>query len=231
MRDDNVKRSLGHTPWIDVSIRLRHGLVPWPGDAPFELKRVSDLARGDVCTFSTLSMSAHAGTHVDAPLHFVQGGRSVDTLPLEATVGPARVIVIRNPQVITIDEIRSHRVRPGERVLFKTRNSARSRPGVFFRNYVALAADAAEYMAARRVRAIGIDGPSIAPPDHQMAQTHRVLLCAGIWIIEWLDLRRVPAGPCHFVCLPLRIVDGDGAPARAILRPSKAASAGRTRRD
>jgi len=82
--------------WIDVSIRLRHGLIPWPGDAPFELNRVSDLARGDDCTFSTLSMSAHAGTHVDAPLHFVKRGRSVDTLPLEATVGPARVIVIRS---------------------------------------------------------------------------------------------------------------------------------------
>ena len=210
--------------WIDVSIRLRHGLVPWPGDAPFELNRVSDLARGDVCTFSTLSMSAHAGTHVDAPLHFVQGGRSVDTLPLEATVGPARVIWIRNPRVITTDEIRAHRIRAGERLLFKTRNSARRQPGVFFKSYVAIAPDAAKYLAARRLRAIGIDGPSIAPPDRHMAQTHRVLLRAGIWIIEWLDLRRVSAGRCHLVCLPLRIVDGDGAPARAILRPSKTRS-------
>jgi arylformamidase len=212
------------TPWIDVSIRLRHGLVPWPGDAPFELSRVSDLARGDVCTFSTLSMSAHAGTHVDAPLHFVKGGRSVDTLPLEATVGPARVILIRNPRVIAIDEIRPYRIRAGERLLFKTRNSARRQPGVFFKDYVAIAPDAAEYLAARRVRAIGIDGPSIAPPDRHMARTHRVLLRAGIWIIEWLDLRRVSAGRCHLVCLPLRIVDGDGAPARAILRPLKTRS-------
>ena len=209
------------THWIDVSVPLRHGLVPWPGDAPFELNRVSDLARGGVCTLSTLSMSAHAGTHVDAPLHFVKGGRSVDTLPLEATVGPARVILIRNPRVVTYDEIRSQRIRAGERLLFKTRNSARRQPGMFFKNYVAIAPDAAEYLAARRVRAIGIDGPSIAPADHHMAQTHRVLLRAGIWIIEWLDLRRVSAGRCHLVCLPLRIVDGDGAPARAILRPSK----------
>lgn len=218
LRDKNRRR------WIDVSIRLRHGLVPWPGDAPFELNRVSDLAHGDVCTFSTLSMSAHAGTHVDAPLHFVKGGRSVDTLPLDATVGPARVIVIRNPRVITAAEIRAHRIRPGERLLFKTRNAARRQPGVFFKSYVAIAPDAAEYLAARRVRAIGIDGPSIAPPDRHMAQTHRVLLRAGIWIIEWLDLRRVSAGRCHLVCLPLRIVGGDGAPARAILRPSKTRS-------
>jgi arylformamidase len=216
-----MKRSVSDTHWIDVSIRLRHGLVPWPGDAPFALNRVSDLGRGDECTCSTVSMSAHAGTHVDAPLHFIKGGRSVDTLPLDATVGPARVIVIRNPRAITTEEIRSHGIRAGERLLFKTRNSARRQPGVFFENYVALAPDAAAYLAARRVRAIGIDGPSIAPSDRHMAQTHRVLLRAGIWIIEWLDLRRVSAGRCHLVCLPLRIVDGDGAPARAILRPSK----------
>jgi arylformamidase len=209
------------THWIDVSIRLRHGLLPWPGDAPFELKRVSDLARGDACTFSTLSMSAHAGTHVDAPLHFIKGGRSVDALPLDATIGPARVILIRNPRAITTEEIRSHGIRAGERLLFKTRNSAQRQPGVFFDNYVGIAPDAADYLAGRRVRAIGIDGPSIAPPGRHMAQVHRVLLRAGIWIIEWLDLRRVSAGRCHFVCLPLRIVDGDGAPARAILRQSK----------
>jgi arylformamidase len=219
------ERGSGDTRWIDVSIRLRHGLVPWPGDAPFELNRVSDLARGDVCTLSTLSMSAHAGTHVDAPLHFIKRGRSIDTWPVEATVGPARVIVIRNPQVITADEVRSHGIRPGERILLKTRNSARRDSGVFFESYVALTPDAAKYLAARRLRAIGIDGPSIAPADHHMAPTHRVLLRAGIWIIEWLDLRRVSAGRYDLVCLPLRIVNGDGAPARAIVRP-----AGHTRR-
>jgi arylformamidase len=184
------------------------------------LKRVSDIARGDLCTLSTVSMSAHAGTHVDAPLHFVKKGRSIDTLPLDATIGPARVIAIRNPRVVTADEIRKHRIRAGERLLLKTRNSARRQPGNFFRSYVAVAPDAAEYLAARRVRTVGIDGPSIGPlADSDMAQTHRRLLRAGIWIIEWLDLRCVPAGRCHLVCLPLRIVGGDGAPARAIVRP------------
>ena len=207
--------------WIDISVRLRNGLVPWPGDPPFQLKRVNDMARGDVCTFSALSMSAHAGTHIDAPLHFVKRGRSIDTLPLDATVGPARVIPIRNRALITADELQPHRIRAGERLLFKTRNSARRRPGVFFKNYVALGPDAAEYLAARRVRAVGIDGPSIAPLDAHMAGVHRVLLRAGVWIIEWLDLRNVSAGSCHLVCLPLRIVNGDGAPARAILRSSK----------
>lgn len=207
--------------WMDISVRLRNGLVPWPGDAPFELTRVNDMARGDACTFSTLSMSAHSGTHIDAPLHFMKRGRSIDTLPIEATVGPARVILIRNRAVITAEELRAHRIRAGERLLFKTRSSERRRPGVFFKTYVAIGLDAAEYLAARRVRAVGIDGPSIAP-DHQMAEVHRVLLRAGVWIIEWLDLRRVSAGPYDLVCLPLRIVNGDGAPARAILRARRA---------
>src|SRR5262245_42961444 len=84
--------------WIDASALLQDGLVPWPGDPPFRLERVSDVARGDICTFSTVSMSAHAGTHIDAPLHFLQGGRSIDRLRLDATVGRARVLAIRNPR-------------------------------------------------------------------------------------------------------------------------------------
>lgn len=204
--------------WIDVSVPLRDGLIPWPGDPPFRLERVSDLERGDVCTFSTLSLSAHAGTHIDAPLHFLRRGRSVDLWPLDATVGPARVIRIRNPGIIEVGELRLHRIRKGERLLFKTRNSARKPPGMFFEDYVALSPEAARYLASRRLRAVGIDGPSIGPFE-QGAETHRILLGAGIWIVEWLDLRRIPAGPCDLICLPLRVVAGDGAPARAILKP------------
>ena len=104
--------------WIDVSLPLRHGLVPWPGDPPFQLKRESDLERGDFCTFSTLAMSAHAGTHMDAPLHFLRRGRAIDAMPVDATVGPARVIAIRNRAFIGADELAGNRIRPGERLLF-----------------------------------------------------------------------------------------------------------------
>ena len=204
--------------WLDVSVPLRDGMLPWPGDPAFRLRRLSDMERGDVCTVSALSMSAHAGTHVDAPLHYVRRGRSVDRWPLDATVGPARVIVIRHPRVIDVDELQTHRIRKGERLLVKTRNSARKRPGMFFKDYVSVSPAAARYLASRHLRAIGIDGPSIGPFEDG-AETHRILLDAGIWIVEWLDLRRIPAGPCELMCLPLRVVGGDGAPARAILRP------------
>lgn len=163
-------------------------------------------------------MSAHAGTHIDAPLHYLRWGPSVDQFPLDATVGPARIITIRNPRVIDIDELRPHRIRKGERLLFKTRNSSRRQAGVFFKNYVAVSSEAARYLASRDLRAVGIDGPSVGSFERG-AETHRILLGAGIWIVEWLDLRRTPAGSYDLICLPLRIVGGDGAPARAILRP------------
>jgi arylformamidase len=207
-------------PWIDVSLPLRHGLVPWPGDPPMRIERFSDIAQGDECTCSSLSLSAHTGTHIDAPLHFLRRGRPVDAIPIEAVVGPARVVAIRDPQVIHADELSGFRIRPGERLLFKTRNSTRRRrtPG-FFEDYVAVSPEAARYLVRMRVRTVGIDGPSIGPYNHDLVATHRVLLGAGIWVIEGLDLRRAPAGACDFVCLPLRLEGADGAPARAVLRP------------
>ena len=206
--------------WIDVSVPLRDGMEPWPGDPALRLARLSDMERGDVCTVSTLSMSAHAGTHVDAPLHYLKHGRSVDEWPIDATVGPARVIQIRNRRIVDVDELRTHRIRKGERLLLKTRNSARKRRGMFFKDYVSVSPAAARYLASRRLRAVGIDGPSIGPFENG-AETHRILLDAGIWIVEWLDLRRIPAGRCDLMCLPLRIVGSDGAPARAILKPRR----------
>jgi arylformamidase len=205
--------------WIDVSMPLRNGLVPWPGDPPFRIARVFDMARGDVCTVSALSMSAHAGTHIDAPLHFLSRGRPTDALPIDATVGPARVVAIRNPSVIGYEELRRQHILAGERLLLKTRNSVMGRKADrFCKDYVAVSPEGAQYLASRRVRAVGIDGPSIGPFYQGMAETHLVLLRAGVWIIEGLDLARAPTGPCELICLPLRLVGADGAPARAILR-------------
>jgi arylformamidase len=165
-------------------------------------------------------MSAHAGTHIDAPLHFLGGGRAIDALPVDATVGPARIIKIHNRQVIDVDELRSHGIRAGERLLFKTRNSARIRFGRFFEDYVAVSTEAALHLASGRIRAVGIDGPSIGSFS-QGAEAHRILLGADICIIEGLDLSRIPIGHCDLICLPLRIVGGDGAPARALVRPRR----------
>ena len=113
------------TGWIDVSVTVRHGMPHWPDNPPIVLERVMDLHRGDACNVSHLAMGVHSGTHMDAPVHFIHQGAGLDEMPLAATMGEARVIQIDDPREITAGELRAHRLQPGERVLFRTSNSAR----------------------------------------------------------------------------------------------------------
>jgi arylformamidase len=205
--------------WIDISVPLRTGMVHWPGDPDVQFERLQDMERGDVCTVSRMALGAHTGTHMDAPLHYLRTGKSIDQMPLSATIGRARVIAIADPVAIAPEDLRPHSIRRGERILFKTRNSARcwqSKP--FFEDYVFLSPAAARYLAARRVRTVGVDYLSVGTSGEDGVETHRALLEAGVWIIEGLDLSRVQPGKYDLVCLPLRIAGGDGAPARAVLR-------------
>jgi arylformamidase len=205
--------------WIDVSVPLREGMVHWPGDPPARIRKTKDLDRGDSCTVSQLDLGSHTGTHMDAPGHFLRGGAGIDAMPLDATVGPARVIAIRDPASITARELRRHGIRRGERILFKTANSAaRWARTAFAEDFVAIAQDAARLLAQRRVRCVGVDYLSVGGYRDDGAAIHRTLLGAGIWLIEGLNLSRVAAGAYELICLPLRIAGGDGAPARAVLR-------------
>lgn len=207
--------------WTDVSLPLRAGMAHWPGNPPVRIARVRDLARGDRSTVSSLSMGSHTGTHVDAPAHFLKGGLGVDAMPYEAANGPALVVAISDPEAIRPRELEGRGVRRGERLLFKTRNSARRLgAGAFRRSFVHLSLDACRWLAARGVRAVGVDYLSVGPYRGDGAEVHRVLLEAGIWIIEGLDLSRVRPGRHLLACLPLRFEGGDGAPARALLRPA-----------
>lgn len=203
---------------IEISMPLADGMVRWPGDPEPRIRRVADRERGDPCTLTTLAMSAHTGTHVDAPLHYLAEGTAVDAMPLAGLVGPARVVEVRHPTAVTVAELAPSGIRRGERVLFKTRNSL-AEGGALLAGYVALAADAARWLAARRVRAIGIDGLSVDPPGGDAA--HLALLSAGIWIIEGLRLAGVAPGRWELLCLPLRLAGAEGAPARAVLRASR----------
>ena len=208
------------TKWIDVSVPLRTGMVYWPGDPRVSIERFKDQRRGDSSTASVLSMSGHTGTHMDAPLHCLIGGKSLDRMPLEAVIGPARVIEIRDRESIKVDELRPHRLRRGERILFKTYGSARRwRQPEFDRTYVYVTPEAAELLAARGVRTVGVDYLSVGGFKKNGAQTHQALLGAGVWVIEGLNLSRVQPGRYDMIALPLLIAGGDGAPARAVLRP------------
>ena len=205
--------------WIDVSVPLRNGMVNWPGDPPFEADRISDIAKGDHATVSRLSMGSHTGTHIDAPAHFVRDGIDVGRLPLEIMVGPARVIQIKDHDAINEDELRTHKITRGDRILFKTRNSAYAwRSAKFVEDFVHLTEPAADYLVRLGVRVVGVDYLSVGGYKGGGAAVHEMLLRHGIWIIEGLDLSLVEEGPYDLVCLPLRIENCDGSPARAILR-------------
>jgi arylformamidase len=191
----------------------------WPGDPPVEIPRFIDMDRGEIANVRKLSMSAHAGTHVDAPLHFVRDGASIDVMPLDATVGPARVIAVESSDVIGADELMRASPQPGERVLFKTQNSTRCcNIRCFLKQFVHINPEGARVLAAAEVRAVGVDYLSVGAYGDEGVVTHQILLEAGIWVIEGLNLAAVEPGQYELLCLPLRIAGGDGAPARAALR-------------
>lgn len=205
--------------WIDVSLPLRDGMVHWPGDTPFERRMNMRIADGDLVNLSQISGSAHTGTHMDAPLHFIANARSIDTMPLSATIGPARVINIEDPEAIQVSELEGHKIARAERILFRTANSGRAwKTDVFEEDYIYIHPAAAEYLAAIGIQTVGVDYLSVGGFHKGNAETHRALLGAGIWVIEGLNLESVEPGEYELICLPLRLMGADGAPARAVLR-------------
>ena len=212
---DKVKQ-----PWIDISIPLRDAMVHWPSDPPVSIKRVKNIEQGDTANLSLISMGAHSGTHIDAPIHFLKQGQGVDNIPIDTLVGRARVIEIRDPESIKPEELVGHRIRRGERILFKTRNSSHVwQKDEFVEDFVFVADAAADLLVDSGVRLIGVDYLSVGSFKHGGSYAHKTLLSGGIWTIEGLNLSKLTPGKYDLICLPLRIVAGDGAPARAILRP------------
>ena len=205
--------------WIDISVPVRNGMVHWPGDPPFHIERALDQAKGDVATVSQMTLGVHTGTHMDAPLHFIRNGRTIDEMPLDATVGRARVIQIHDPKSIRRPELLPQAISAGERILFKTANSAKAwATDRFEENFVFIAQDAARYLAECRVLCVGVDYLSVGGFREDGPETHHALLEAGIWIIEGLNLNAIEPGEYELACLPLRLIGSEGAPARAILR-------------
>ena len=208
--------------WIDVSVPLKNGMVHWPDDEPFHRSDMLQISRGDPCNLSKFAASAHIGTHMDAPRHYLDGAAGIESLPLSAVIGPARVIGIKDPDLIRIPELQPYSLAQGERVLFKTRNSVEcwKRP-TFQEKFVFIPKETAAYLAERRVQTVGVDYLSVGGYEIDGPETHRALLQAGIWIIEGLNLEQVEPGDYDMICLPLKMIGSDGAPARAVLRPRR----------
>jgi arylformamidase len=208
--------------WIDVSVPLHNGMVHWPGDPPYRMHHVMDQRKGDICTVSQVTMGVHTGTHMDAPLHFIEDAASIDKMPFDATVGRARVVEIRDPKCIHRDELEPLAIESDERILFKTANSNRQwHKDPFNEDFVFIEQSGARYLAERGVRLVGVDYLSVGGFKQDAVETHHALLDAGIWVIEGLDLSGIEPGTYEMICLPLKLVDSDGSPARAILRSLK----------
>ncbi len=215
--------NMDRSGWVDISIPLRDNMVHWPADpvSP-SIKRIMDVDRGDRVTMSQININSHNGTHMDAPLHFIYGGKSIDEMPLDTAIGIARVIEIMDNQSIRPDELESHDIQHGERILFKTLNSSRVyRTDEFVEDCVSLSPDGARFLVEKKIRLVGLDYLSIGSiKDHAaLVETHETLLNNGIYIIEAIDLSGVDAGQYELICLPIRLEKGDAGPARAILRP------------
>jgi arylformamidase len=205
--------------WIDISVALHNGMVTWPGDAPFERTSTLEIANGDQCNLSQISTTAHIGTHMDAPRHYLPGAAGMETMPITASIGRARVIEIQDPEIIRISELEPYRLAKGERALFKTRNSGYAwKSDEFRKKYVHIDPEGARYLVECGVQTVGVDYLSVGGFESGGPETHRILLEAGIWIIEGLRLEHVEPGEYELICLPLKILGGDGAPARAVLR-------------
>jgi arylformamidase len=209
--------------WIDITIPLRNNMVKWPTDGPALIKRTKDVDKGDPVTMSEFTMISHTGTHMDAPLHFIHKGATIDTMPVDTAIGPARVIEIKDAESIKVEELAPYNIQPGERILFKTRNSGRVyRTDDFVDDYVYLSTEAAKYLAEKKIKGIGFDYISIGSyklGSTNIGETHRALLGNGIWIIEGLNLEGVKGGNYEMICLPIKLEKGDAGLARAIIRP------------
>jgi arylformamidase len=200
---------------FDISVPIRDGMLHYAGNPPVHVTRVRSISAGDPANVSELDLGAHSATHVDAPVHFLSGGAGTETLPLEVLIGPAAVVdatAARN--ALDLATVRALELPPrgSERILFKTRNSQLWNRKEFTRDFVRLNGEAAAFLLERGAKLLGIDYLSIGD-----AEAHRILLSAGVVCVEGLDLREIEPGSYELICLPLKLVGSDGAPARAVL--------------
>lgn len=210
-------------PIYDVTVPLHNGLPTWPGDPGVEITDWRSLAKGDGANVSLLHFGAHSATHVDAPAHFIEDARKVESLPLDALIGEAEVVEVPEDVLVIDEQFVAAKCAAGtQRFLFKTRNSAFwSEPNpTFHTDFTYLDLNAATKLVQQGLKLVGIDYLSIEKYGQANHETHLALLSHGVVILEGVNLSDVPAGRYELICLPLRVQShlGDGGPARVILR-------------
>jgi arylformamidase len=205
---------------IDISVLLDEKLASYPGNTPFSIEPIKRIARGDSSNVSTLHMSAHSGTHVDAPRHFFDSAPGTEALSLEMLVGRTRVIELATRKAVTGDDLAAFDLSEDVRVLLKTGNSRLWNSPEFHSEFIGLTESAARHLVDHGVKLVGVDYLSVEVFHTPGAPAHHVLLGAGTVVVEGLNLRDVDPGVYDMFCLPLRVSGCDGAPARVVLRRS-----------
>lgn len=203
---------------IDISRPLETGMAVWPGDTPFNLTRVMEISAGDPVNLTTITMSAHTGSHVDAPLHFAVGDTAIDSLILEKFWGAAQVVTVtKSAGPLIPEDFGDYDLGYVRRLLVRSPASDIKQdnfPDAFAYPSPILA----DFLGSRGIILYGTDGPSMDAEDSKILEGHHALQRNNIAILEWLDLRGVEDGLYELVALPLKIVGGDGSPVRAVLR-------------
>ena len=203
------------TRLIDISPAITPAIAVFPGDTPFSRRVLLDMEQGANLTLSTMTATLHLGSHADAESHYAAGGRTIEAMPLDLYVGPCDVLDAKPS---------GDRVEPGDlagsitspRVLLRTATQPDKNE---FPAYAGLSVALIEHLAARGVRLLGVDTPSVDPSDSKQLEAHAACRQAGIAILEGLVLDGVELGRYELIALPLRIVGGDASPVRAVLRP------------
>ena len=202
----------------DATLAVHEKMAVFPGDPPFKTEPVSRIETGEDYNLTRFSMGTHLGTHVDPPAHFIDNGATVDQVALETLVGPGVVADLRGCPQIDRRALEKAAIAGYKRVLLKTDNGPRLLESPLHPDTVHLAEDGARYLVENRIRLVGIDALSIEHPENPGSPVHHLLLEAGVLVVESVHLLEIPPGEYEIFCLPLKIKDGDGAPARILLR-------------
>jgi arylformamidase len=201
----------------DISLTLSPECIRWVTAQPLELIGRKRMSKGDANNSSSIHTSVHAGTHVDAPFHFVPNGVTIESLPLEIFIGPARVCVVEPGTHITAADVAKAQLGGETRVLFKTRNSNLLKKGEYDSSFAPFSVDGAEALVALGVKLVGLDYLSAASANEQVP-VHRAFLDRGVILLEGVQLSDVPPGRYELFCPPIKLAGSDGAPCRAVLR-------------
>ncbi|MCF6150535.1 MAG: cyclase family protein [Candidatus Kuenenia sp.] len=204
--------------FYDITLPILNSMITWPSDPAVSIKRTSLITRGDSCNVSELKIGSHCGTHIDAPHHFEENGNTIDQISLEDLIGNVTVFECKNKEKIDLSDVKLLRLDNVRRVIFKTVNSTYWELPTFKKDFVYVTKDAAQYLVDKGIKLVGIDYLSIEKFDNKKAETHHIFLQNNVIIIEGLNLSDVSAGKYELIALPLKIKDGDGSPARVVLR-------------